>query len=165
MDFSKDLNCYTSSLGLNFRCHQSQFSSVLPPSQMYHLSFMLLFKRPDSYDFFCFCSAGVWTQGFAFARQALYHLDHVFSSFCSGCFRNRVSLFAQVSLDHNPPTYTSFCSWDDRPTPSLLSSRWALTSSSARDDLEHCSPNLSIAHSWYNRHAPPWPAIDWDRLS
>jgi hypothetical protein len=34
---------------------------------------------------------GVWTQGFALAKQALYCLSHTFSPFCSGYFGDRVS--------------------------------------------------------------------------
>jgi hypothetical protein len=36
--------------------------------------------------------------GFAFAKQALYHLSHTSSLFCSGYFGDRVLLFAQAVL-------------------------------------------------------------------
>jgi hypothetical protein len=35
-------------------------------------------------DYYFFGQAGVWTQGFALAKQTLYHLSHIISPFCSG---------------------------------------------------------------------------------
>jgi hypothetical protein len=42
--------------------------------------------------FFSLGETGVRTQGFALAKQALYHVSHTFSPFCSGYFGNVVSL-------------------------------------------------------------------------
>jgi hypothetical protein len=43
-------------------------------------------------NFFFFGStAGVWTQGLMFAKQALYPLSHIYSPFCSGYFGDGVS--------------------------------------------------------------------------
>jgi hypothetical protein len=36
--------------------------------------------------FLCFGGTGVYTQGFALAKQVLYCLSHTFSPFCSGYF-------------------------------------------------------------------------------
>jgi hypothetical protein len=44
-----------------------------------------------SWLFFFFGGIGVWTQGFALAKQALYYLSHTFSPFCSGYFGDGVS--------------------------------------------------------------------------
>jgi hypothetical protein len=55
-----------------------------PASTMAHL-------RPDS----CNRRIGVWTQGFAFARQALYHLNHTFSP---GILFLHCSLFLRIML-------------------------------------------------------------------
>jgi hypothetical protein len=41
--------------------------------------------------FLCVCGTGVWIQGFALAKQALYHLSHTSSPFCSGYFGDLVS--------------------------------------------------------------------------
>jgi hypothetical protein len=47
----------------------------MPPTFPSHLSFILFSL------FFCFCGTGVWTLGFAFAKQMLYHLSHLQFSF------------------------------------------------------------------------------------
>jgi hypothetical protein len=47
--------------------------------------------------FFFFGRTGVWTQGFKFVKQALYHLSHTSSPFCCCYFREGVS--HTISLD------------------------------------------------------------------
>jgi hypothetical protein len=49
-------------------------------------SYKLLFKL-----FFFSCGTGVWTQGFALAKQALYCWSHTPSPFCSGYFGDGAS--------------------------------------------------------------------------
>jgi hypothetical protein len=38
------------------------------------------------YFFSLFVGAGVWTQGFTLAKEAIYHLSHISSPFCFGYF-------------------------------------------------------------------------------
>jgi hypothetical protein len=45
----------------------------------------------------------IWIQGLALARQAVYHLNHVFLALC----QRRFYVYILADLDHNPPIYTS----------------------------------------------------------
>jgi hypothetical protein len=50
--------------------------------------------------FFFFWWTGVWTQGFALAKQVLYLFSHASSPFCAGCFWRR-------DLENNSPGLAS----------------------------------------------------------
>jgi hypothetical protein len=74
---------------------------------------MLIFLTALFYYFSC---TGIWTQGFTFARQALYHLSHVSSSFCFAYFSSRALGYACLTWT----TVLLFIvplSWDDRCVP------------------------------------------------
>jgi hypothetical protein len=47
------------------------------------LLFDTILLEKQLYWFFLFGSTGVWTQGFTFAKQVLYHLSLWASDFCS----------------------------------------------------------------------------------
>jgi hypothetical protein len=110
---------------------------------------------------------GVWTQGFAPARQALYHLSHVSSPFRSGYFGNRVSLFfpgppTLQSSYFMLPTYI----WNYRsvpPHPAFF--HWDGISWTFWPQLvwNWDTPNLSLLCSLGWR--PQYPAICWDGVS
>jgi hypothetical protein len=53
--------------------------------------------------FFFGVDTGLWTHGFTFARQFLYHFNHSSSPFCSGYFWGRVSLFVHRCWDNRLP--------------------------------------------------------------
>jgi hypothetical protein len=57
---------------------------------------------------------GVWTQGFALARQAVYHLSHASNPFSSGHFGDRVSLFPRMAWTVIFQFYVIHSNWDDR---------------------------------------------------
>jgi hypothetical protein len=88
----------------------------------------------------------LWTQGFTFAKEALYHLSHVSSPFALVVLEVGSHFFVQASLDYNSPilyfppslgwqacsTMPSFFHWDQ--SPELF----------AEAGLDHYLPNLNL---------------------
>jgi hypothetical protein len=73
---------------------------------------------------FCFGTTGGWSQGFAFAKQVLSHLNPSTSPFCNDCFSDRVSLYTQTSMGHRFPICVSWYSWNDRSVSSCRAIAW-----------------------------------------
>jgi hypothetical protein len=56
---------------------------------------------------------GVCSQGLAFARQTLYHLNHVLALFCFSYILDRIAWFCLEPVSAcNAPIYGVFFSWD-----------------------------------------------------
>jgi hypothetical protein len=56
-----------------------------------HTPWLLPLRMGTFNNFFFFDGAGVWTQGFVFAKQELYPLSHTSSPFCFGYFGDGIS--------------------------------------------------------------------------
>lgn len=100
-----------------------------------------------------FSSGRVWTQGFAVARQEIYHARPISSPFCYDYFWNRLLFFAQASMHQHPPN-----AWDDRHITQCPAFSVEVGSCEmfffyglARN---HDPSNLSIMCSWDDRHEP-----------
>jgi hypothetical protein len=104
--------------------------------------------------FFYFGSAGVRTQDFLFARQALYQMSHTSVSFCPG--GGKISSFSQARLDL-ALFYDIHFYWVDRCIPQnaafLPELKW---------NCDHSNFSLLCSLGWDDGHTPQCPAFDWD---
>jgi hypothetical protein len=74
--------------------------------------------------FFFFGDNGVWTQGFPFTRQALYHLRKDVSPFCSCYFGYRVLLLPKLAWAATMLFYASLKTQDYKYTPPRAAIGW-----------------------------------------
>jgi hypothetical protein len=69
------------------------------------LCFVACQKCCGSHHYFFFCGTGIWTQGFALAKQTPYHFSHNSSSFCSCYFgdgRGLSNCLSWLASNFNP---------------------------------------------------------------
>jgi hypothetical protein len=79
---------------------------------------LVLEKCLEKLILFFFGSTGIWTQGFEFARQVLYYLNHILSQKFLLYFSGRILCFCLgLASDWNSPTQDLPCSWDSGHMP------------------------------------------------
>jgi hypothetical protein len=74
-----------------------------------HPAYVILTFSKDNF----FGNARVWTQGLAFARQALYHLSHDPNHFLLSVifYIGSYTFYSELVSDHDPHTYASHIAW------------------------------------------------------
>jgi hypothetical protein len=95
---------------------------------------------------FGFGGNGIWTHSLTFARQPLYHLNHIPSPFCfSYFFPGRVLVFLpKLTLDLDPPTYSCWVRVILSPKSSFLKFRLGMSFALVKSIDSRGQGNLSV---------------------